>query len=174
MKQVISLKKAAGLVLALVLAASSSLFAQEARKDKMSPIMSKKVEFITTRLQLTPEEASTFWPLYNTLSKAHWNACRESMRIINQLKEATKEESSVSDEEIKEMTRQLYQSKKNEIEVYDNLVKEVSKVLPMKKAAKIYWIEEDFRKELIKELRKGGRKPNHDAGGQPKEKPEQN
>eukprot|EP00388_Colpodella_angusta_P030800 GDKK01020531.1.p1 GENE.GDKK01020531.1~~GDKK01020531.1.p1 ORF type:complete len:135 (-),score=15.74 GDKK01020531.1:59-463(-) len=59
------IKKLIPLLLILI---SASSFGQDGSfmKKKREQIKSLKVAFITTELQLTPEESTKFWPLYNS------------------------------------------------------------------------------------------------------------
>ena len=52
---------------------SASCFAQEApaqKKHNGERAQAEKIGYITQRLQLTPEEAQVFWPVYNQYAAA--------------------------------------------------------------------------------------------------------
>ena len=53
--------------LTMVLAVASSLFAQPEKKKE--DIKAMKIGFITNELNLTPDEAQKFWPVYNEFQK---------------------------------------------------------------------------------------------------------
>ena len=58
---------------------SASCFAQEApaqKKHNGERAQAEKIGYITQRLQLTPEEAQVFWPVYNE-SKMEGEAVRK-------------------------------------------------------------------------------------------------
>ena len=137
--------------------------------------MSQKVAFVTQQLQLTPEEAEKFWPVYNAASEEVWKASKKTLRAIAALVNSTKDDATQSEEEIKKLVANLDNCKMNEIKTFNKLFTEISKVLPLKKAAKIYGIEEQFRQHLIKNLRKRApgqkpkeaSKPGPDKGPQP-------
>ena len=42
-----------------------SLNAQEKKENRKEQIESQKIAFFTAELELTPEEAQLFWPVYN-------------------------------------------------------------------------------------------------------------
>ena len=48
-----------------ILMCSTILNAQETKIDKEQEIKSQKIAFFTDKIGLTPEEAQTFWPIYN-------------------------------------------------------------------------------------------------------------
>ena len=138
---------------------------QQGNDDKKprrwNEIMSQKVAFVTQQLQLTPEEAEKFWPVYNAASEEVWKASKKTLRAIAALVNSTKDDATQSEEEIKKLVANLDNCKINEIKTFNKLFTEISKVLPLKKAAKIYGIEEQFRQHLIKNLSKRapGQKP---------------
>ena len=138
---------------------------QQGNDDKKprrwNEIMSQKVAFVTQKLQLTPEEAENFWPVYNAASEEVWKASKKTLRAIAALVNSTKDDATQSEEEIKKLVANLDNCKMNEIKTFNKLFTEISKVLPLKKAAKIYGIEEQFRQHLIKNLSKRapGQKP---------------
>lgn len=138
---------------------------QQGNDDKKprrwNEIMSQKVAFVTQQLQLTPEEAEKFWPVYNAASDEVWKASKKTLRAIAALVNSTKDDATQSEEEIKKLVANLDNCKMNEIKTFNKLFTEISKVLPLKKAAKIYGIEEQFRQHLIKNLSKRapGQKP---------------
>lgn len=131
------------------------------KPHRWNEIMSQKVAFVTQQLQLTPEEAEKFWPVYNAASEEVWKASKKTLRAIAALVNSTKDDATQSEEEIKKLVANLDNCKMNEIKTFNKLFTEISKVLPLKKAAKIYGIEEQFRQHLIKNLRKRapGQKP---------------
>ena len=151
---------------------------QQGNDDKKprrwNEIMSQKVAFVTQQLQLTPEEAEKFWPIYNAASEEVWKASKKTLRAIAALVNSTKDDATQSEEEIKKLVANLDNCKINEIKTFNKLFTEISKVLPLKKAAKIYGIEEQFRQHLIKNLSKRapGQKPKEASKPGPEKGPE--
>src|SRR5574344_1415527 len=66
---------------------------QQGNDDKKprrwNEIMSQKVAFVTQKLQLTPEEAEKFWPVYNAASEEVWKASKKTLRAIAELVNST-------------------------------------------------------------------------------------
>ncbi len=151
---------------------------QQGNDDKKprrwNEIMSQKVAFVTQKLQLTPEEAEKFWPVYNAASEEVWKASKKTLRAIAALVNSTKDDATQSEEEIKKLVANLDNCKMNEIKTFNKLFTEISKVLPLKKAAKIYGIEEQFRQHLIKNLSKRapGQKPKEASKPGPEKDPQ--
>ena len=54
---------------AFALLSLSNIQAQSKKCSWHDKMMSEKIAFITTELELTPEEAQVFWPVYNQIAK---------------------------------------------------------------------------------------------------------
>jgi Spy/CpxP family protein refolding chaperone len=115
-------------------------------------IVSQKIAFITKELQLTNKEAEKFWPVYNSAVEKMHNTHKASARSLRALNQALEDNSS-SETDIKVLAETYINCKGAEHEVYTKLYEEISTILPVKKAAKIFQAEENFRVMLIKQLR---------------------
>lgn len=65
---------------AIITLGTLSLSAQDKKENNYGwkeKVMSEKIGFITGRLQLTPEEAQAFWPVYNKINKQKEEAFRK-------------------------------------------------------------------------------------------------
>jgi Spy/CpxP family protein refolding chaperone len=138
----------------------SDILAQSKDKNNWEErFMSEKIAFITVELELTPEEAQVFWPVYNQISKqkkeAHW-AVAES---YNALKQAL-DEGKKSDKEIDKLLDAYLESKQALKTTGENEADKFRKVLPSKKVAKLYVAEEKFRRSQIRNMKNG-----HHHGG---------
>lgn len=78
-------------------------------KDRWEKYKSEKVAFITTKLDLTPQEAEKFWPVYNALEKERSDAQREKRLLEKQVYEASE---TLSDKEAVDLTRNLWATRK--------------------------------------------------------------
>lgn len=99
-----------------------------------------KIEFITQKLDLSPEEAQKFWPIYNSYQ-------REMNQLFKERREARRaqRESGTPPDELKFESRILEIKKR-----YRNQFLEA---LPSQKADLIYPAEREFRERLINQLR---------------------
>ncbi|MBO8470739.1 MAG: hypothetical protein IAB82_02965 [Bacteroidetes bacterium] len=146
-------------ILLIAVLSSTAAFSAGAqdRKDGQSwreKIMSEKIAFITNAVGLTPEEAQTFWPVYNQLWEERGEAQFAVMKAYKALAEAvdgnrTKEVPSLLD---------TYLSAIKAKDRLDNSCAEkYRKVLPDEKVAKLYVAEERFRRQQIHKLHHGGK-----------------
>ena len=116
-------------------------------------IMSQKVAYFTEKMELTPEEAQVFWPVYNSGWKALHEARRNTNIALGKMHEAIHGENRKTSEEIKELTEAYFQACKNEIQVQQDNLDRLYKVLSAEKAAMTIILEENFRIMLIRQLR---------------------
>ena len=117
-------------------------------------MMSEKIAFITSELDLSPEEAQVFWPVYNANWKKSEAARKEINKSLKELNDALKQEPAVSDYDIKSLMNKYFKACEEEIKVNAESFEELSKVLPVNKAAKVFSLEEKFRIMLIRHLRR--------------------
>jgi hypothetical protein len=65
----------------IILLLSFTAFGQNERlKEKRDQIKAMKVAFLTTELNLTPEEAAKFWPVYNTYDDKQFELRHQKMK----------------------------------------------------------------------------------------------
>lgn len=117
-----------------------------------------KIGFLTDRLELTPEEAKTFWPVYNKYSD-ELEQLRKGRRenIIN----ARENFDDMSDAELEKTVDNEILFRQNEIDLLKKYHPQFKKILPIRKVAKLYKAEEEFKRkllEMLKERREGDRK----------------
>lgn len=114
----------------------------------------QRIAFITQELDLTPDEAKVFWPVYNEYDKKR-HELKKSVRD-NLLKEdieklTEKEAALILDNQITEAQKLLDLRKE-----YHARFKAV---LPAVKVLKLYETERDFQKMLIDKMRKHNPNP---------------
>lgn len=66
------------LILFLIMGNTVILKAQEPNDPRVEKVQSLKIAFITQKLQLTPEEAQRFWPVYDQYQKEVQNLQMEN------------------------------------------------------------------------------------------------
>lgn len=128
---------------------------QEKKKyPSREELQSQKIAFFTQELDLTPEEAQKFWPVYNEAGKKLQAARKEINMCLKELHTALKSETPASDAEIKLLMGKYFKACEAEIETQSDNFEEIAKIIPVHKAAKTFSLEERFRVMLIKQLRR--------------------
>lgn len=117
-------------------------------------ILSQKIAFFTQELDLSPEEAQKFWPVYNEGGKKIHAAHKQVNRTLKEINNALSAEPAVSDKEIEALMGKYFTALKDEARIQEETYNAITKVLPVKKAAKTFTLEEKFRVMLIKQLRR--------------------
>jgi hypothetical protein len=124
--------------------------------EKREEIEAMKVAFLTRKLDLTPDEAKIFWPEYNQYQN-ELEKIREEHR--KQRKSARDEMENMQDKEVEKIVDGEIAFRQSELDILKKYNTRFKSVLPMKKVARLYRAEEDFKRELlqrIQERRKEG------------------
>ena len=117
-------------------------------------IKSEKIAFITTELELTPEEAQVFWPVYNQIEKKTQDSQQAVKTTYRALIEALKSDTA-TEKEIDKLLDEYLAAKLALKNIGKDDVTKFRKVLPGKKVAKLYVAEENFRRNHLRNM-KGG------------------
>ena len=125
---------------------SAIVFAQENKPPVRDRLESLKVGFLTERLNLSAEEAKVFWPVYNKYQD-ELEQLRKSRR--ENLMNAKLNFDEMSDSEVEKTIDNELMYRQGELDVLKKYNPQFKKVLPVKKVAKLYKAEEDFKRKLI-------------------------
>ncbi|MBC7607325.1 MAG: sensor of ECF-type sigma factor [Burkholderiales bacterium] len=135
------------LVLFLLLI-SVNLFAQPKREQ----LKSLKVAYITDQLQLTSDEATKFWPLYNAFESKQKELRQDKLRAYMDRLDGGEVE-KMSD---KDALNFLNQMENTEEEIYQRrkkFITNLKSVLAPVKIIKLKRAEEGFNRKLLKQYR---------------------
>ena len=119
--------------------------------DKLEKIKALRVAFISTKLELTSNEAQKFWPIFNEFDKNQTDLRKEKRMLMMRLKHQNT--SSLSDIEMQKLldTSELLES--NIQTNRQELVKNLRGVISPQKIILLKQLEEDFKKTLLKQMR---------------------
>jgi hypothetical protein len=140
------------------------------RKSQHEEIFNKlhneKIAFFTSEIDLTPEEAQLFWPVYNQFLKESQKAHSKSIKALQALKNKSGEK--LTETELQKRIDEYVASIAAQDEIFVKYAAEFKKVLPVEKIAKLYVAEEKFRIKMIRGFRtKGsGQKDSKDSGSE--------
>jgi hypothetical protein len=134
----------------------SSLYSQRNRREV---IEAQKVAFFTRSLELSPEEARIFWPVYD-----EFTAKRD--KIVTQKNSLTQDAGNklerMTEKELEELGDKLVELDLMEAQLKMEYHKEFKKVLPPSKVVRLYYTENRFKNYLLNQLRSRG--PNNGSG----------
>lgn len=158
------------------------------KQNAQNRIQSEHIAYLTSELELTPEEAEKFWPIYNKAHQEQMDNNQNFRKALKDLKMAVKEGKSETD--IKAALDAYNKAKSGQRNVLADYEKDFIKILGVVKTAKLYVAEDSFRTRQIHNLTggkgqqpgvrpQGNRQQNNGKGrpgygkGQPKERPVQ-
>jgi len=109
-----------------------------------------KIAFLTDKLNLTPEEAQQFWPVYN-----QYNDKVQELRKKRRLdgKDVKQNLDDLSDKEIEQSIENDLTYRQKELDLQKEYNAKFKAVLPIKKVAKLYNAEEQFKMVLLNKLK---------------------
>jgi hypothetical protein len=128
---------------------SGGTMAQNTPQQKEN-IEARHIGFITNELQLTPQEAQTFWPVYN-----HYHGELETLRKkhTTDLLAAKVNFDSFTDVQVSKLIDDEMDYRQKELDLQRRYSAEFKKVLPVKKVARFYRAEQQFKINLIRDTK---------------------
>lgn len=131
------------IVLFSLLFLSLSIVAQAQRPgERMKNRMENyQIAFITEKLNLSPEEAQKFWPLYNQY--------RNEVKKIRQDTKNDKAVEDMSEAEAEQFIKDVFDKESRELNLRKEYFQKLRGVLPAKKIARLHGLEKEFKKELL-------------------------
>ena len=125
---------------------------RERFKEKKEQVKALKVAFITTELNLTPEEAAKFWPIFNAFEDKQQEIKKQKLRALldrtdgNAIDKLSEKEAATLLTQMESTEDELYQLKKK-------FVASLKGILPATKILKLKKAEEQFSKKLLQQYR---------------------
>ena len=130
-----------------ILGMTFSLFAQTEKlnEEKRKDFEAQKIAFFTQVMDLTPEEAAKFWPLYNEMQK---KIREEGGKMRNIMKSSSLEE--VSEKQAKDNITVMLETELNVQMLKKEYYQKIMKELSAKKLWQMLKAERDFQRQLWK------------------------
>ena len=127
--------------------------------ERRNEIESYKIAYLTQKMELSPEEAKVFWPIYKNWQNEQLVLRKErSQKMISYRK--LDEIENLSDSEVQTLITNEFNIKQKALNLekkYYNLLKSN---LPIKTVGKFYRAQETFKKELLNRYKGGKRESN--------------
>ncbi len=115
-------------------------------------IKAMKVSFITQKLDLSSEEAQKFWPVYNEFEKKNEALFMERKKI----RKISKSEIELTDKQIETNINNEFNIKQKELNLEKEYFTKFKAVIPIKKIEQLYLAQDQFKRELLRKIKKGG------------------
>ncbi|MFT4032373.1 MAG: Spy/CpxP family protein refolding chaperone [Siphonobacter sp.] len=134
------------LVSILLLFSTSALWAQQ-HPEGQEQIRAAKITWITNRLNLTPEQSKTFWPLYNEKESRR----RQIRHKLRQLNGETNNLTS-NEEAIRRNLKEFLDLRQQEVDLEKEYQGKFLRVIDPKQLAELYKADQRFTQMLIERL----------------------
>ena len=134
-------------ILLIVLFLFGSFFASAQDKDgHREKIKALKTAYITEGLDLTPQEAQQFWPVYNEYEEKRRALYRQERAEIENIECLTEDKARSKLEEYVELEREDYLLKK---QYYNDL----KKIFSARRIMQLKKVEDEFNHKMMQEYR---------------------
>ena len=151
MKRIITWKLTS---LASVLLLTWAGVAEAQSEEQINKFNQQRQDYFNEELKLTEAEKKAFWPVYNDFNNRKMKLMEEER---NTFRYSHHNAENMSDEEINETLSNIRVYKEQVFLLEQEYYKEnFPRVLPPKKVLKLYKVEWDFRKHLVRRLRGEG------------------
>lgn len=121
-----------------------------AQNPAMEKLNAYKIAFFTRRLNLTPQEAEKFWPVYNEYQNKRMQIQTERARVN---RDVNQNELNMSEKEMIEIADKLISMEVDEAMLAQEYHKRFKEVLTPQKVIRLYQAENQYRLQLLNELR---------------------
>lgn len=149
MLMILQMKSSYKYILTFVIAvfATTVSYAQPGKQDKIEAL---KVSFITEKVNLTPNEAQGFWPLYNEYNDKVKFARKNFRQLYGNVNDFK------SDKEADDYLNAELKLRQTEVDLQKEYFDKFKKILGAKKTGLLKKAEEEFKKEIIKTIKGNG------------------
>jgi hypothetical protein len=141
------------IIISLLISFSTHSIAGDRMQDKFDydKFKADKIAFFTDALDLTPDEAAVFWPVYNEYDKKKWKLMKERRQFERDLDDNDLDK--LSEKECIELTKKFSSLPQEDAALNKEYNEKFLKVLPAQKVVKLYITEMDFRHHMLRKYR---------------------
>lgn len=121
-----------------------------AQNPAMEKLNAYKIAFFTRRLNLTPQEAEKFWPVYNEYQNKRMQIQTDRARMNRYVNQ---NELNMTEKEMIETADKLISLEVQEAALAQEYHKRFKEILTPQKVIRLYQAENQYRQQLLNELR---------------------
>jgi adenylyl- and sulfurtransferase ThiI len=126
----------------------------EGRGRMHKEIKAQKISYITQKLELTPEEAQLFWPVYNELEKKKDALRKEGRVLFHKIRNGL---DSIPESELVQISDDMIAYRIKDAQLNKEYHEKFKKILPIKKVLELYHTEKQFQSMLLRKIKEKGR-----------------
>jgi len=116
-------------------------------RDRKDQVESQRVAFITSELELSTQESQSFWPIYNEYKKKEREITKRTVRLVRG--ESTEDATKRLDDYLRMEDERL--------ELQKEYVGKLKSSISAEKILKLFKVEKDFVRTMLREYRRRGR-----------------
>lgn len=126
-----------------------TVFAQD-RKDKIETM---HIAYLSQKLNLTPEEAEKFWPIYNEYKADQDKLRKQRMDNVQAVIKAGGVD-NMSDADVQKLIADETDLETHQLDLRKEYITKFQQAIPIRKVAKFFIAEDEFKRYLLNQLRK--------------------
>lgn len=133
-------------------------FSQEMNElnERRKRMQTRKIAFVSNSLEISPKQSESFWPIYNVYSSELKSIYLKKKKVRRNY---MLNKQSMNDIDLGLVIDSLFNLDKEYLDLKIKYVKQFSNIISNKQMFELYIIEENFKKDLLRKIKKGGRKP---------------
>jgi hypothetical protein len=140
------MKKRIILLIVLVVNLAFTVSGQNANLDRVNAY---RIAFLTRRLNLTPQEAEKFWPVYNEFQDNKFRIQLERQSIYRNFNQNAQK---MTDGEMSAAGDRLVDLEVKEAALSQDFHNKIKRILSPEKVLRLYLAENQFRQQLLDQL----------------------
>ncbi len=126
------------------------------RAEQFEKMRSMKIAYLSEQIELTPEEAEKFWPVYNEMEKKRESITHDLLKRFFEVEERPEE---ISDEDAEKIIQQRFTQEQALLDLKKEYHAKYTEIMPASKVMKLYESENNFRRGLMERLGRNEREP---------------
>jgi hypothetical protein len=120
------------------------------RKEKKEQLKALKIAYITEELQLTPEEAARFWPVFNAFEDKQREIRKQKLK--NYLDSEGESSAQLNEKDAQQALKQMEVMDGEIFQAKKKLLDDLKGVIPAYKIIQLKQAEEKFKQKLLRKL----------------------
>ena len=128
------------------------LTSAQRNEGRSKEIEAYKSTYLKEKLELTPEEAKIFWPIYNSMQSEQSELRQERRKNMISFRKSTEIE-NLSDTEVESVIVNDLNFKQKDLNIDRKYYNKLKSSLPIKTVGKYYRAEQTFKRELLSRYR---------------------
>jgi hypothetical protein len=121
----------------------------KAQNPNLERLNTYKIGFMTKKMNLTPQEAEKFWPVYNEYQKERVRIQKERIMLA---RDFNQNESSLTGQQLTDMGDRIVKLMTDESDLAVSFHEKIKKILPPAKVIRYYQAENQYKVQLLREL----------------------